>query len=70
LAYADDVNIVAQNIDIIQKNKEALFDAGKEVGLELIPEKTRYMLRPPYQKAEQIHCLNNANSSLEDAVTN
>jgi poly(3-hydroxyalkanoate) synthetase len=39
LAYADDVNIVGENIDTIQKNKEALFDAGKEVGLEVNPEK-------------------------------
>jgi hypothetical protein len=55
LSYVDDVNIVGENIDTIQKNKEALLDAGKEVGLEANPEKTKYMLRPPYQKAGQIH---------------
>jgi hypothetical protein len=44
LAYADDVNILGQNIDTIQKNTEALLDAGKEVGLEVNPEKTKYML--------------------------
>jgi hypothetical protein len=31
----------------MQENNEGLLDAGKEVGLELIPEKTKYMLRPP-----------------------
>jgi hypothetical protein len=68
LSYADDVNIVGENIDTMQKNKEALLDAGKEVGLEVNPEKTRYMLRAPYQKAGQRHCIKKVNSSFEDVV--
>jgi hypothetical protein len=35
LAYADDINILYENIDTIQKNIEALLDAGKKVGLEM-----------------------------------
>jgi hypothetical protein len=45
LAYADDVNIVGENIDTIQRNTKAISDASKEVGLEVNPEKTKYMLR-------------------------
>jgi hypothetical protein len=49
LAYADDVNIVGENIDTTQRNTEALLDASKEVGLE----KTKYMLVSRCQKAGQ-----------------
>jgi uncharacterized spore protein YtfJ len=44
LAYADDVNIVGENIDTIQRNIKALLDVSKKVGLELNPEETKYML--------------------------
>jgi hypothetical protein len=44
LAYADGVNIVVENIGTRKKNKEALLDASKEVGLKVNPEKTKYML--------------------------
>jgi hypothetical protein len=44
LAYADDVNLLGDNTDIINKNTETLIDASKEVGLEVNVEKTKYML--------------------------
>jgi hypothetical protein len=34
LAYADDVNLLGDNVDTIKKNMETLIDASKEVGLE------------------------------------
>jgi hypothetical protein len=54
LAYADDVNIMEENIDTIQRNTKALLDkeGSKEVGMEVNPEKTKYMLVTRCQKAE------------------
>jgi hypothetical protein len=53
LAYADDVNLLGDNIDIINKNTETLIDASKEVGLEVNVEKTKYMLVSRDQNAGQ-----------------
>jgi hypothetical protein len=44
LAYADDIKIVGENIDTIKKNTEASLNASKKAGLEVNPEKTKYML--------------------------
>jgi hypothetical protein len=49
LAYPDDVNIVGENTDTI-KNTEALLDASKEVGLEVYPEKIKYVVMSRSQK--------------------
>jgi hypothetical protein len=44
LTYADDVNLLRDNIDTINKNTETLIDVSKEVGLEVNVEKTKYLL--------------------------
>jgi hypothetical protein len=43
LAYADDVNLLGDNIGITEKNTETLIDASKEVVLEINVQKTKYM---------------------------
>jgi hypothetical protein len=44
LVYADDVNLLGDKIDTIEKNTQTLIDAIKEVVLEVNTEKTKYML--------------------------
>jgi hypothetical protein len=44
LAYADDVNLLGDDIDTIKKNTETLIDASEEVGLEINVKKAMYIL--------------------------
>jgi hypothetical protein len=44
LVYADDLNLLGDNIDAIKKNTQTLFDVSMEVGLEVNIEKIKYML--------------------------
>jgi hypothetical protein len=41
LVYADNVNLLGDNIDIVKKNTQTLIDASKQVGLEVNTEKTK-----------------------------
>jgi hypothetical protein len=53
LAYADEVNLLGDNIATIKKNTETLIGASKEVGLEINVEKTKYMLLSRHQNVGQ-----------------
>jgi hypothetical protein len=53
LAYADDMNVVGDNIDMIKKNTETLIGASKKVGPEISVERTMYMHLSQYQNAGQ-----------------
>jgi hypothetical protein len=47
LLYADDVNLLGNNIDTAKKDTETLIDASTEVGLGVNGEKTKYMFSSP-----------------------
>jgi hypothetical protein len=68
LVYADDVNLLGDNIDAIKKNMETLIDASEEVGLEVNTEKIKYMLLSHHQNAGQSHDIKIANKCFENVA--
>jgi hypothetical protein len=46
LVYADDVNLLGDNINTKKKTTEALTNASKEGGLGVNTEKSKYLLSP------------------------
>jgi hypothetical protein len=65
LAYADDVNLLGDNINTIKKNTATLIDPSKGVGLEINVEETKYVLLPRHQNAGQNRDIIIANRSFE-----
>jgi hypothetical protein len=61
LVYADDVNLLGNNIDTIKN-----CDTSKEAGLEVNTVKTKPMLMSRHQNAGQNHYINAANGSFEN----
>jgi hypothetical protein len=68
LVYADDVNLLGDDINTIKKNPEALTDDSKEVGLKANTEKTKCMLMFHHQNAGQNRNTMIAERSLEKFI--
>jgi hypothetical protein len=66
LACAHDLNVVGGNINTVKKNKQTLFDAGMETGIETYNEKTKFMLLSRHRNAGQIRDIKIANRSFEN----
>jgi hypothetical protein len=66
LVYADDVNLLGDNIDTIKRNTETFTDSSKEDGLEVNSEKTKYMLLPRHQNTGQYHDIKIGNRCFEN----
>ncbi|KAJ4432555.1 hypothetical protein ANN_21178 [Periplaneta americana] len=44
LVYPDDVNVLGENPQMIRENTGILLEVSKQIGLEVNPEKTKYMI--------------------------
>jgi hypothetical protein len=63
----DDVNILVENMVTVENNTKSILDAGKEVGLEVNSEKTKYMLMSCNKAGEKLG-IKIANRSFEDVA--
>jgi hypothetical protein len=68
LVYADDVNLLGDNIDTIKKNTKTLTGASKEVGLGVNSEKTKYELLSRHHNAKKNYDMKIANRSFENVA--
>jgi hypothetical protein len=68
LVYADDVNLLADNINIIKKITETLIDASKKFGLEVKIEKTKYMFLSRNQNGGQNYDIRIANRCFKNVA--
>jgi hypothetical protein len=66
LAYADNVNLLGDNINTIEKNTETFIYASKEVGLEINVEKTKCVLLSRHQNAGQNRDIKITNKSFQN----
>jgi hypothetical protein len=68
LVYADVVNLLGGNTNTIKKSTKALIDTTKEVGLEVITEKTMYMQMSRNQTAGKNNNIMIANGAFENVA--
>jgi len=65
LVYADDVNILGGSVHTIKENTKTLVVAGKESGLEVNADKTKYIVMSRDQNAGRSHSMKTDNSTFE-----
>jgi hypothetical protein len=65
LTYADDVNLLEDNRDALNKNTETLTDASEEVG-QINVEKTKFMLLSCHQNTVQTSDIKIENKSFKN----
>jgi len=68
LAYAEDDNLLGGNLHAVKEKAEALIVTGKEIGLEVNADKTKFMVTPRNRNAVRSHRMkiNNAFGRVEE----
>ena len=66
LVYADDVNILEENLQTVRENKEIFIKESKDNGLEVNSKKTKYMSTSRQQNIVQNQNIVIENLSIEN----
>jgi hypothetical protein len=65
LIYADDVNLLGDNVNTIKENSETLLQASRDIGLEINAEKTKYTIMSHHPNSGQNQNIRKANELFE-----
>jgi len=65
MAYADDVNILAESMHTLRENAESLVAATRKVGLEVSADETKYMVMSRDQNEGRIQSVRIDKSTFE-----
>ena len=66
LVYADDVNILVENLQTFRENAETFIKASNEIGLDANSEKTKYMITSRHQNVIQNQNIVTGNLSFDN----
>jgi hypothetical protein len=68
LVYADDVNLLDNNINTIKEKTGTLLEVSKDAGLEINAEKSKYMIMSHHPTSGQNQNIRIANDSFENVA--
>jgi hypothetical protein len=68
LVYADEVILLGDSVNTIKENWETLVEAGRDIGLEINAEKTKYMIMSPHPNSGQNQNIRIANELFENVA--
>ena len=66
LIYADDVNMLGENLQTVWENTEIIIKASKDIDLDVNSEKTKYMITSRHQNVIQNQNIEIVNLSFEN----
>jgi hypothetical protein len=68
MVYADDVNVIHEDMNVINKNTVALLEASRKVGLEVNTKITKYMVVSRHEISGEDQNLLIANKYFENVA--